>query len=331
MMFIEEPKDWRDLLRQITSDPDVLQHILQELTVQEVTIKRWINGTSEPRIQNLRRLLHALPEYREQFLEFFAETFENFSDISLEPIAQEIPSQFYMQVFQTHGTIGHTQRFWSLTNTIINQGLEQLDPEKLGVAMTVVRCMKCIGRDKVYSLRQTIGQATPPWPGNLEQKAMFLGAESLAGYAVATCRPSEVQNYKNDSNALPGHQFEEELSAIAHPILYAGRIAGCLLVSCREPSYFCPPARMNLVADYAHLIALAFNPEDFINLADLELRVMPSHTEQKEFFSTFRNRITAARLKLYELKLDIDAEQYVWEELERELLAYMQKKFQADI
>lgn len=326
-MFTEQPKDWRDLLRLITSDPATLQRLLQDLNVREVTIRRWINGTSDPRPQNLRRLLNAVPDYREDFLAFFEDEPAEFSNLSLDPVLPEIPSPFYTQVFQTHGTIGHTQRYWSIANAIISQGLEQLDPEKLGVAMTVVKCMKCDGRSKIYSLRQSVGQATPPWPGNLEQKAMFLGAESLAGYVVSTCRPYEVQNYKNDAHALPGHQFEDEMSAIAHPILYAGRIAGCLLFSSREPEYFSHPARVSLIADYAHLIALAFNPEDFINLSDLELRVMPPHREQKERFSNFRNRITTARLKLYEQKSNSDAEQCVWEELERELLAYMQQQY----
>ncbi len=120
-----------------------------------------------------------------------------------------------------------------------------------------------------------------------------------------------------------GHQFELEQSAAAYPILSAGRIAGCLLVSSTEPFYFLPPARLNLVADYAHLISLAFAPEDFIEPSRIELRIMPLHREQKEHFGNFRKRLTDARLKLYEEKrFDVDAEHYVWEEIEDELLQY---------
>jgi len=225
-----------------------------------------------------------------------------------------------MQIFQMRGTIGPTQLFWSLATTIINQALTQLDPENLGMAITVVKCM-ITGRPdhKILSLRQSVGQATPPWPGNLEQSAMFLGAESLAGYVVSTCHPSEVQNYQDDKEALPGHQLDQELSAAAHPILYAGRVAGCLLVSSVEPDYFLLPGRLNLISDYAHLISLAFAPEDFIDPSRIELRIMPSHNEQHKYFQTFRKRMTDARLKLYG-QHNVDAEQYVWEELERDIL-----------
>lgn len=41
---------------------------------------------------------------------------------------------------------------------------------------------------KVRSLRESMGVGTPPWPGDLEHQAMFLGAESLAGYVVTNCR-----------------------------------------------------------------------------------------------------------------------------------------------
>lgn len=327
-MFQEEPKNWRELLGQVISDPAVLRRVKQDLGVQEITIKRWVNGVSLPRMQNLRRLLSALPEQRERLIAFFTEEYEDFADIPLDTSLQEIPSKFYMHIVQVRGTIGHAQRSWSMTNMIISQALDQLDPENLGMAITVVRCMQYTKRDKIYSLRQGLGQSTPPWPSNLEQKAMFLGAESLAGFVVSTCRPSEIQDYREDSYALPGHQFERELSAAAHPILYAGRIAGCLLVSSTEPHYFIQPSRLHLVADYAHLIALALSPEDFVHATDLELRIMPPHVEQKEAFSTFRQRIIAAKSRLYGSTENTDAEQYVWEELEDQLLAKQRQKYQ---
>ena len=40
------------------------------------------------------------------------------------------------------------------------------------------------GDAKIRSLRESLGQGTPPWQADLEQQATFLGAESLAGYVV---------------------------------------------------------------------------------------------------------------------------------------------------
>lgn len=320
-MFEREPKDWRELLGWVTSDPATMQRIIQELGVRDITVKRWIRGESEPRPQNIRRLLGALPEYRERLIDLFSDTLEDFLEFSLdEPSQQEIPAKFYTQIFQMRGIISQSQRFWSIANAVITQALTQLDPENLGMAITVVKCMVSSRHaPKVYSLRQTVGLGTPPWPGNLEQKALFLGVESLAGHVVSTCHLSEVRNYKEEREALPGHQLESEMSAIAHPILYAGRIAGCLLFSSTEPYYFMPQARQNLVADYAHLISLAFMPEDFLDPSLIELRLMPLHSQQKAYFQNFSKRLADARLKLYDQR-DVDAEQYVWEELETEIL-----------
>ena len=321
-MLEREPKDWRELLAWVTGDPAVMQRLIQELDVRDITIRRWIKGVSVPRPHNIRRLLSALPERRERFLELFAEAFEDFPEFSPdEPSQQEISAKFYTQIFQTRGAISQSQRFWTLTNMIIEQALAQLDPEKLGIAVTVVKCMvSSRHQPKIFSLREVVGLSTPPWSTNMEQKALFMGIESLAGYAVATCHQHEVQSYKDDPEALPGHQFELEYSAVAHPILYAGRIAGCLLVSSTEPYYFLSAARQNLVADYTHLISLAFEPEDFFDPSLIELHLMPLHPEQKEYFKDFRQRLIRARLKLYN-QGDLDADQYVWEELEDEILA----------
>ena len=325
-MLEKEPKDWRELLAWITSDPVALQRIVQELGVRDITIKRWIEGPSKPRSQNLRRLVTAIPEHRERFLDFFAEEYKDVSDFSPEEVLQEIPSRFYTQIFQMRSMVGPAQRYWSIVNAVINQALTQLDSEGLGMAITVVRCMNSRQHaSKIWSLRQSIGKATPPWPGNLEQKAMFLAAESLAGYVVSTCRPSEVQSYKDDNAVLLGHQFDMEQSATAYPILYAGRIAGCLLLSSVKPYYFHSTTRLNLIDDFAHLIALAFDPTDFVEPSQIELRMMPPHAEQKIYFSTFRQRLTNVRLRQDTGNANKDAESIVWEELEEEILQQQQK------
>lgn len=326
-MFEREAKDWRELLAWIANDPAVTQRIIQDLGVRDITIRRWVRGESVPRPQNIRRLLGALPEYRERFIELFAEATGDFPEFTLEePVQQEIPAKFYTQIFQMRGAISQSQSFWKLTNDIIEQALVQLDPENLGMAITVVKCMtsKHYHPGQIFSLQEVVGLGTAPWLGNMEQKALFLGVESLAGYAVATCHPAEVQSYKDDPEALPGHQFELEHSAVAHPILYAGRIAGCLLLSSTEPYYFLSPARQSLVADYTQLISLAFNQQDFLDPACIELRLMPLHRDQKTYFKDFRQRLIKARLKLYNQDDVDDAEHFVWEEIEAEILGLNQ-------
>ncbi len=83
-----------------------------------------------------------------------------------------------------------------------------------------------------------------------------------------------------------------------------------------------PPARQNLISDYAHLIALAFDLKDFVDPTQIELRIMPPHKEQKAYFANFQKRLADARSRRYTewQNQEIDAEQFVWEELEKEIL-----------
>ncbi len=174
-MFETDPKDWRELLGWITSDPLAMQRIVQELGVRDITIRRWIKGEFEPRPQNVRRLLSALPEHREHLLDLFSQEFEDFSEFAFDEAHQEIPSKFYTQIFQMRGSISPNQRFWSVVNVVIAQALSQLDSENLGMAITIVKCLVAARHTNIFSLRESIGLATPPWPGNLEQQALFLG------------------------------------------------------------------------------------------------------------------------------------------------------------
>jgi len=319
-----EPKNWRELLGQIISDTHERQRVAHELGVRMITLSRWVSGESDPRPQNLRHLLNVLPEHRDLLLELISDEFEDFSISPVDDSSLEISSEFYTRVFSARGSTSESQRYWSICNLILGQALGQLDPDRLGMAITVVRCMVSSHSKKIRSLRESVGQGNPPWSGNLEQKGMFLGGESLAGYVVTTCRPAEIQNIKEDKSPLPAHQIKDEMSAAAHPILFAGRIAGCLLISSTQPYYFLSPARLSLIRDYANLIALAFKPEDFFDPSDIELLMMPPHDLQKEYFANFRQRVTQAMIKwpIHNLQ----AEQYVWEQLEEELLQVQLKE-----
>jgi hypothetical protein len=63
---------------------------------------------------------------------------------------------------------------------------------------------------------------------------------------------------------------------------------------------------------------LAFDPDDFYRQEDIALLPMPPHDIQAAYFAGFRNRVTEAMIK--HRLITIQAEQFVWEELEEELL-----------
>lgn len=323
---MQKAQSWRELLGTIISDSRERQRITEELGVTPITLTRWVSGESEPRPHNLSHLLNILPQFREQLLVLLKEErgVSEFAHPVQEEAEREIPSEFYARVFLSRASTTEHLRFWSSCNLILQQAMEQLDPDRQGVCMWVVRCMPPSGpHHKVRSLRETVGLGTPPWGGNLEQQAMFLGAESLAGNVVTLCRPAVIQNLDDEYNLMPASRVEYEKSVAIYPILYAGRIAGVYLISSTQYNYFLSQARTSLLQCYADLLALACEPEDFYAPDQIALSVMPSHDEQRQYFAHFRQLV--ADTMIYAASRNqptnnILADEAVWQRLEEELL-----------
>lgn len=323
---MQEPRSWRTLLGRIIHDPQERQRIADELGVRPITLSRWVNKESIPRTQNLRHLLSIFPaQQRKLFLELVAEEFKDFPPISIEDTSLVISSAFYDQVLATHVSITDTLRCWTICSLIMQHALNQLDPEEQGLLLTVVRCMPPSGGDddKVKSLREYVALGTYPWNPDLEQKAMFLGAESLAGYAVSSCRFATIQSITEGRTLLPAHRVEFEESAAAYPIMRSGRIAGCFLVSSVIRNNFVDQERLDLIQAYTNLLVLAFESEEFYAPAQFELRMMPNSTVQQRYFTNFRQRVGHTMIRAVHEGLPMNhnqAEQQVWSHLEDELL-----------
>ncbi len=326
MKNMREAETWRELLGTIISDNKEKQRIIEGLGVTSITLTRWVNGESDPRPQNLRHLLGVLPQYREQLIELLREEkgLSEFTNPVPDDVPDEILSEFYGRIFIARATTADHLRFWSTCNLILQQAIGQLDPDRQGMSIWVVKCMPPSGPyGKVRSLREVIGQGSYPWPSNLEQQAMFLGAESLTGNAVTRCRPAIIQNLDEEHNLMPASRVEFEKSAAIYPILYAGRIAGVLLISSTQYNHFLSQARTALAQNYADLIALAFEPTDFYAPEEIALCVMPSHEEQKHYFVKFRQLIANTMIDAASKNQpvnNIKADYIVWQRLEDELL-----------
>jgi len=323
---MQEEQTWRNLLGTIISNPKEKQRVANELGVKPITLTRWVIGESEPRSQNLRQLLNVLPGQREQLLDLIRseDGLEEFIPVIKDDTSKDIPSDFYTQVFIERVSATANMRYWSLCQIILRQALTQLDPERLGMAVWVVRCMPPSGSfNKVRSLRENVGIGTPPWGGNLDQKAMFLSAESLSGNVVTLCRPAIVENLDEEHNILPAARVQYEKSCAIYPILYAGRIAGVFLVSSTQYNHFLSDARTSLIQSYADLLALAFEPEDFYEPDDIALCVMPYYDEQREYFLPFRQFVTNTLKEAAQQDKPInntEAEMKVWKQLEDQLI-----------
>lgn len=327
MRDIHEAQTWRELLGMIISDPKERQRLIDALGVTSITLTRWVSGESDPRPQNLRHLLSVLPQQREHFVELLKKERglgEFVNPLPDETSPGEIPAEFYARVFIARSTMTDNLRFWSTCNLILQQALGQLDPDRQGMSIWVVKCMAPSGPyNKVRSLREVVGQGTYPWSGNLEQQAMFLGAEFLAGNVVTLCRPGIIENLDEEHNLMPAARVDFEKSAAIYPILYAGRIAGVLLISSTQYNHFLLQTRTALAQCYADLIALSLETDDFYAPEDIALCVMPTHNEQKQYFARFRQLIANTMIVAASRNRpvnNIEADQIVWQRLEEELL-----------
>jgi transcriptional regulator with XRE-family HTH domain len=323
---MHEAHTWRELLAEIIHDGKEKQRLIEELGITSITLTRWINGESDPRPQNLRRLITVLPQYREQLRVLLKKESNLSNEVDLESHqpTKEIPCEFYIRVLQTHATTTENLRFWSTCQLILRQALGQLDPEHLGMAIRIVSCMPPSGPyNKVRSLRENIGLGIPPWPSNLEQTAVFLGAESLASNVVVLCRPVIVQDVEQEQLIMPtGHTAYEQSTAI-HPILFAGRIAGVLQVSSTQKGYFLSQGNIDLIQSYADLVALAFDSQEFYASEQIALSIMPSPEQQKDSFAKFRHLVSQTMRDAAQKNRSISNTQanlLVWQKLENELL-----------
>jgi hypothetical protein len=330
---MSDPSSWQDLLKDIVSDPVARERLASVVGVRPITLSRWASGESIPRPVNLRQLLSALPyEQRNRMAALLEEEHLDVSVSSMSDSLDELEFPFVRQVLDLRATTPEVVLFWTLCHKVFQHALRRLDPERIGMAMRVVLCMPPGSDGKIHSLRESVGQGTPPWRADLEQEAIFLGAESLAGYVVTSCRPDLVQNYGREHYQLPASWAEHELSATAIPIMYTNRIAGCVLVSSAQPDYFNSSSRRTLIADYTQLIALAFRPEQFYPPEWIELQVLPTFDVQRELLASFRERVitmmTEAANQGQPLTRTL-AEQLVWQHLEEQLIHQSSRKTEA--
>lgn len=322
---MEQPRTWRALLGEVIRDAQEKQRIADELGINPITLIRWAKGRSNPRLHSLRQLLNAMPLRRQMLLPLIAEEFEDILDASntqSTDVVQEIPSAFYARVLTINTFTPSLLRASSIYTLILEQALAQLDPNKLGMSITMIRCIPPAAGHKVRSLRSGLGRGTAPWSSHLENQTLLLGAESLAGYSVASCRLVVNQNIHAGVSFFPVRWSEWEESVAACPLLRGNCVAGCMLVVSTQVDYF-SPSRQALIQNYANLMAVACEPEDFYDLSHLELGLMPPVHVQRVYFTQFQQRITQAMIQASREGRPItslQAETLVWQHLEEELL-----------
>jgi hypothetical protein len=290
---MQEQRGWRDILTEVIRNPHERQRLVRELGVNSITLSRWASNQARPRPQYRDRLIEAMPEkVRQEFAELLAIEFpENVnaaSELEEEP-ALDIPSPFYARIFSAYTSASRSLRSSSILALILQQMLAHLDPAQEGLSISIVRFTRPLLGERARSLQEFTGRGTSPFDAFQELQLFLLGADTLAGAAVTRMHPQINQNLREESYA-PFLRTQLEESAMACPLLFEDRIAGCSLVASNRANYF-TPTRQQLIQDYTNLMVLAFSPEDFYDPSDIALALMPPRNEQQPFFDNFRQRV----------------------------------------
>src|SRR5438105_2988065 len=118
-------------------------------------------------------------------------------------LVEDLPVDFWIRLAETNATTPKNLHFTAVVDLIFLQLQATIDPERLGIQLTIVQCSPPSSPDQpVRSLRQVVKlkshESLLTSPGDY----LFLGAESLCGYSVGTCTANTVQN-THEEKRLP--------------------------------------------------------------------------------------------------------------------------------
>jgi len=228
---------------------------------------------------------------------------------------REPQRDIYRRVLELRETvIEDGLRCWQIIQAIFEDALLRLDPKRFGLSIVYARLMRP-REDGIHALYEVEMRGSYPWPYTLESKT-YLGSTTLAGTAAMLQRMQKWDEL--DSSGRVQIMVDDlERSACAQPVMFAGRMAGVLVVSSTQPGFFIDEAVCRSVVDYARLLTLALNDRDFYPCSQIQLKPMPDLKWQREELSrTYVGRVVTCATK-GNLSLP-EAEEYVRQEMEEE-------------
>jgi hypothetical protein len=250
--------------------------------------------------------------------------FPNFSteNSTEEPDILEIPSAFYSSIINIYTTSPPILRPSTICIAIFQQMLRHLDPLKQGLLIIACQCVPPHEEEKVRSLRITLGRATPPWENHVDNYTAFMGLESQVGDVVSRGHQIVIQSHKEYMQSYPTHETPSAESTAIFPLLYFDRIAGAIVVVSTQQNHF-TPAHIELLQSYTELLILAFEPEQFYPLKEINLGIMPSSEIQESYIGSFQSEVTKLMLEAEKNRQQMKrsyAERIMWKKLEEKLL-----------
>ena len=321
---MEESQTWQALLGKLIAHSQARDRLSRALHLRPITLQRWANGTSRPHDGNARLLLKHFPrENYPLFLRLLAVDFPELlrEEMPEEPAFPGIPGEFYARAMSNLALTPSFLYPQTMRDLILQQTLQHLDPNQQGLSITLAVCVSPRAERKVRSLCEIDGLGTPPWPRRVTRGALFLGMESLVGYAITHAHACVI-NSREEATFYPTNWAEHERSVAAFPILHHSRVVGGLTIASAQAYFFTPP-RLDVIESYTHLAACIFEADQSFVSDEIELGVMPSESQQRPHFEGYNQRVSR---KFNELNATgqhttlQQAHMSVWQDLEDILL-----------
>ncbi len=274
-----------------------------------------ISGVQSPRQRIARGLASPVPRQKTEETSQKLNLDEQRASITYLVDTRGPQREIYRRVLELReATVEDDVRRWQITQAIFEDALSRLDPERLGLSILYARLMPP-REDGIHSLYELEMRGSYPWPFTLESKA-YLGSTTLAGTAAMLHHMQRWNDLDSDGR-LQIMADDLEQSACAQPLMLAGRMAGVLVVSSTQPGFFIDSMVCRSVIEYARLLTLALNDDDFYPFSQLHLMPMPDLKWQRaEMSRSYVNRVIAcarqANLSLPE------AEEHARREMEEE-------------
>ena len=317
---MQEYQTWRELLAASLKNPREQRRIARITKADNEMLLAWSRNTRSPDVGQLHALLKAMPQHQMLLRILIVEEFEDFDEER-----DDAPTQASLMAFSSHllelsATVPEQSRFWSICTTVLSEALQQLDPDQLGISISIVQCMPSQAGIISY-LRESITLGSTPWFEQIQARTRFLGAESLAGAVVSSGLIQVITN-SNQEQQLAINLPEHTVSAVALPITYGKRVAGCFLLASTQTGYFSSTARQELIENYRAMLTLAFSPDNFYEPAQIMLQTMPAFQEQQPYLSAFQQRIAATLKTAFSTNRIIsylEAQQHVCSQIAEEL------------
>jgi transcriptional regulator with XRE-family HTH domain len=127
---------WSVVLQGIIKSANERQRLASALGVTNMTLLRWANGESRPQRAHLIHLIQAVhPSQRSELLDALEHQYPEIQNWLIEDSSDQIPSDFFSQVLNVRTMTTESLLFWRISDMVLKQALEQLDPNHLGMAI----------------------------------------------------------------------------------------------------------------------------------------------------------------------------------------------------